>query len=391
LLAGDVETPRDDVEVHGNGVGIGGWRIGRSGRRGSKCQGRNRRQRDYCPDRRHRTPLQNAVGNRQHHHRMVRYNVTLSRSRGSTTALSDWRPVGPAGARVTASRSEKHKARLGWSFVGSFAVHACVAVVLALTARHLPPPAEPTTEMISLVFTPTPPEPEAPAAVPQSSTEVTAPGLAPAAELPNEPSVPDFAAAPPKAQPPPKPETPPTVPQPSPETTVPEPEPPAPADMLPPPPPSMPTPPVTPPKPAPHAPLPRPAPRPRPSSAPSLVPAPAQTQPAPSAPTIPSANPSPPLPISPSWQSALGTWLQANKTYPDEARRRGDEGRATVRFTVNRDGRVLDFQLLSGTGSAILDAAVERLLRGARLPPFPAGMGQDEVTVTLQIRYTLER
>jgi protein TonB len=83
--------------------------------------------------------------------------------------------------------------------------------------------------------------------------------------------------------------------------------------------------------------------------------------------------------------------LQANKTYPDEARRRGDEGRAVVRFAVSGDGHVLDFQLVSGTGSSILDAAVERLLRGARLPPFPAGMGQDQVTVTLQIRYTLER
>ena len=317
---------------------------------------------------------------------MVRYNVTFPRSRGSTKALSDWRLVGPAGARLIASRSERRKARLGWSFVGSIAVHACVAVTLAQIARHLPPPAEPSTEVISLMFTPTPPEPEAPAAVPQSSTEVTAPELAPAAELPNEPSVPDFAAAPPKAQPPPKPETPPTEPQPSPETTVPEPEPPAHQ------PPPMPTPPpVTPPKPAPQAPLPRPAPRPRPSSAPSLVPAPAQTQPARNAPTATSANPSPPLPISPSWQSALGAWLQANKTYPEEARRRGDEGRATVRFTVTREGRVLDFQLLSGTGSTSLDGAVERLLRGARLPPFPAGMGQDEVTVTLQIRYTLER
>jgi protein TonB len=87
----------------------------------------------------------------------------------------------------------------------------------------------------------------------------------------------------------------------------------------------------------------------------------------------------------------LGAWLQANKTYPEEARRRGEDGRATVRFTVSRDGRLLDFQLLSGTGSAILDAAVERLLRRARVPPFPADMDQEQVTVTLQIRYTLER
>jgi TonB family protein len=62
-----------------------------------------------------------------------------------------------------------------------------------------------------------------------------------------------------------------------------------------------------------------------------------------------------------------------------------------VRFTVSRDGHVIDFQLLTTSGSTILDTAVERLLRGARLPPFPSGMEQEQVTVTLQIRYTLER
>jgi periplasmic protein TonB len=94
--------------------------------------------------------------------------------------------------------------------------------------------------------------------------------------------------------------------------------------------------------------------------------------------------------ISPGWQSVLGAWLQAHKTYPDEARRRGDQGRATVRFTVDHDGRVLTLQILSSTGSTILDAAVEHLLRDARLPPFPPGMDQAQVTVTLQIRYALE-
>jgi protein TonB len=109
-----------------------------------------------------------------------------------------------------------------------------------------------------------------------------------------------------------------------------------------------------------------------------------------SAPPIAAENTSPSVPISAGWRSALSAWLQTNKTYPDEARRRGDEGRAAVRFTVNREGRVLDFQLLSGTGSPILDAAVERLLRGAKLPPFTAEMEQEQVTVTLQIRYALE-
>ena len=96
-------------------------------------------------------------------------------------------------------------------------------------------------------------------------------------------------------------------------------------------------------------------------------------------------------PTSPGWRSALAQWLEAHKTYPDAARRRGEEGRATVRFTAARDGRVLNAELLTSTGSAALDEAVQAMLRDARLPPFPAGMTQDQVTVTVTIRYQLQR
>ena len=95
--------------------------------------------------------------------------------------------------------------------------------------------------------------------------------------------------------------------------------------------------------------------------------------------------------VSADWRNALGAWLQAHKTYPEEAKRRGDEGRAIVRFTVDHDGHVLAVHLVSSTGSTLLDAAVEQLLRDARLPAFPPSMTQAEVTVSLQIRYSLER
>jgi outer membrane biosynthesis protein TonB len=58
---------------------------------------------------------------------------------------------------------------------------------------------------------------------------------------------------------------------------------------------------------------------------------------------------------------------------------------------VDRTGQVVTFQIVSGTGSTILDEAVEHLLGGARLPSFPPGMDQAQVTVTLQIRYTLKK
>jgi len=106
----------------------------------------------------------------------------------------------------------------------------------------------------------------------------------------------------------------------------------------------------------------------------------------PAAPAAPAAQ----AVIAPSWQSELGAWLQAHKTYPEQARRRDEQGRATVRFKVEHDGQVLDVQLVSGTGSEILDDAVRRMLTGATVPPFPPGMDQDQVTVTVQLRYKLE-
>jgi len=230
---------------------------------------------------------------------------------------------------------------------------------------------QPRSRAVTLVFAPVPAE--------------TLLDTSPAEDMAPEP-------APPTQQPPPVPEPPPPEPLPSAEQLATRlPEPPPPLDLMPPPAVTISPPPPAPFKPIARPPAPKPAPRPRPNNTAPVAPAPVEAQGATG--VSPTAPVSPPhqAAISPDWQSALGSWLQANKTYPEDARRRGDEGRAIVRFTANRQGRVTDFRLLASTGSATLDAAVERLLRGARLPAFPTGMDQEQVTVTLQIRYALER
>jgi TonB family protein len=50
----------------------------------------------------------------------------------------------------------------------------------------------------------------------------------------------------------------------------------------------------------------------------------------------------------------------------------------------------LQVSLVGSSGSAILDDAAQAMLRGARLPPFPSGMEQTQVTATVPIRYELE-
>jgi protein TonB len=103
------------------------------------------------------------------------------------------------------------------------------------------------------------------------------------------------------------------------------------------------------------------------------------------APTAPAVAP----PISSGWQGALAAWLRDHRTYPEVARENNEQGRVVVRFTVDRDGRVVDVVLVTSSGSRILDAAAQAMLRGADLPPFPGNMPQDHATVTVPIRYSL--
>jgi protein TonB len=133
-------------------------------------------------------------------------------------------------------------------------------------------------------------------------------------------------------------------------------------------------------------------PRAKPVLQPHIVEIPTASQPHPS--DLPASQPASrpagaEAPIASDWQRSLAAWLAAHKTYPDEARRRGTEGSVVLRFTADRSGRVLDVVLVRSAGSAMLDAAAEAMVRHAALPPFTAGMSQDTVTVTVQIRYAL--
>ncbi len=109
---------------------------------------------------------------------------------------------------------------------------------------------------------------------------------------------------------------------------------------------------------------------------------------APLSPTTAAPAPSPTA-INGAWRNALATWVQSRKRYPDEARRQNMEGQVAVRFTVGRDGQVLDAQVVRGSGSDPLDQAALFMFRGGRAPPFPADMAQAQITTTISVRYRL--
>jgi protein TonB len=129
------------------------------------------------------------------------------------------------------------------------------------------------------------------------------------------------------------------------------------------------------------------------SPPPTAAPAPAEPSPpaaaAPAAPAAPPATASPPAAISTGWQSSVAAWIEAHKHYPEAAQRRGEEGLVTVRFTVDREGHVLDVELVRASGSESIDQATRKLLEGATVPPLPASMTQTKVTLTVHVRYSL--
>ena len=194
----------------------------------------------------------------------------------------------------------------------------------------------------------------------------------------------------------PPPAPPPPAPQPAAEPVVP-PEP------VPPPPPQVVQQPPPPPAPVAEVPMPPPKPEPKPAAKPRPRPQPVQTQqeatpqqlPLPlSSQTAPPqvASIPPPAPtVSADYRTLLSGWLESHKRYPEEARQRGEQGRAVLRFRVDRYGRVLDYAVVSSTGYADLDQAVENMMRGATMPPFPPSMPEPEIEVSVTIRFGLAR
>jgi protein TonB len=265
----------------------------------------------------------------------------------------------------------------------AFLLHAAVFALLPLTARKAPPASEPVANAIAVLFAPS-------LAVAAASSPPTpsplAPPMATPPTAPAPPATPAASALPPlpplrrdaEAEPPPVP----PPPQRAAEAVEP------PVVPLPPPPPAK----------AQQRPPPRPArqvvahPAAHAIAAPTrlaALPPPEASSPAPPAGSPASASSPAAASVAADWRSELARWLAAHRSYPASARRRGQQGRATVRFTVARDGKVLDVELVRGTGSESLDDAARTLFQAASLPPFPSTMPQQRVTVTVQISYQL--
>ena len=115
-----------------------------------------------------------------------------------------------------------------------------------------------------------------------------------------------------------------------------------------------------------------------------------QTQPKPQqAPTTATVPASPELAREiASWQQAIVARLVRFQRYPVEAK--GATGIINLSFSIDRQGHVLNSQIIKSSGSAVLDAeALSLLTRAAPLPAPPAAVPDSDLTFVLPIRFGL--
>jgi protein TonB len=93
-----------------------------------------------------------------------------------------------------------------------------------------------------------------------------------------------------------------------------------------------------------------------------------------------------------SWQALLLGRLERFKRYPDEAQLNQDEGTAYLRFTMDRQGKVLSAAIEKSSGYAELDRETLALIyRAEPLPPPPPGIGGDPIELTVPVQFSLHQ
>lgn len=92
--------------------------------------------------------------------------------------------------------------------------------------------------------------------------------------------------------------------------------------------------------------------------------------------------------VKASWQGALLGHLDQLKRYPLAARRRRQEGVAWLRFSMDRQGQVLEASLERSSGHGMLDDEVMALIERAQpLPPPPPEVEGDPLELVVPVEF----
>lgn len=273
--------------------------------------------------------------------------------------------------------------------LASLVAHGALAMRLDLPEPDPAALTSPALHVVLVAPSPAEPKPQADPA-PPTEPDPEPPKLDPPERIVEpEPIAPE---PPPQVVLEPPPPEPPPVPMPTPEP-VPAPEPaptpePAPKAEPQPKPPPQPKPDPEP-KPPPE---PKPAPKPKPPPEPiAALEAKPETEPAETAmlvePSIPSAAEEA---ASQDYFDSLRAYIEQHKRYPRRALMRRQEGTVLLRFTVDRNGKIVSHEIARSSGNPTLDREVEDMLeRATPLPEIPDDIGADQMEIEVPVSFSL--
>jgi protein TonB len=90
------------------------------------------------------------------------------------------------------------------------------------------------------------------------------------------------------------------------------------------------------------------------------------------------------------YAAQLAAALRSRLRYPETARAQGISGVATLRFTMQRSGRIVSATLVRSAGNTVLDqAALAAASPGTSLPPAPETIPQQQFTFSVPLRFSL--
>jgi len=97
-----------------------------------------------------------------------------------------------------------------------------------------------------------------------------------------------------------------------------------------------------------------------------------------------------PANIPSSWRNALYAHLNRFKHYPQDAKDEHRQGTALLSFTLDRDGKVLDFFLVRSSGDSSLDKEVLAMIeRASPLPIPPPEVEEPNLHLVVPIQFSL--
>lgn len=94
--------------------------------------------------------------------------------------------------------------------------------------------------------------------------------------------------------------------------------------------------------------------------------------------------------IEQQYKYELGRLIDAHKQYPKRAQRRNQQGKATVRFILMRDGAVRQVELLDSSGYPVLDKAAMRAIEAiSGKLPLPDEIDRDRWRLEVPLTFEL--